>query len=439
MKESRKYGILVGGGPAPGINSVLSSVTIEATKRGHTVIGIYDGFQHLMHGEKRIEFLSIPKISRIHLHGGSILRTSRANPTKDERLLRNTVETLRDLQITHLITIGGDDTAFGASRVAEYASYTGHPLFHAHVPKTIDNDLPLPPGIPTFGFETARSEGARLVSTLYQDARTSGRWFVVVAMGRKTGHLALGIGKAAGATVTLIPEEFQGRSSLKLIVDIIAGSIIKRLASGRRHGVAIVAEGFLEAISQEELKALIRAEQFELDEYGHIRLAEINFSDIIKYVLKRRLEEFGVKITIVDQELGYELRCVDPNAYDIDYTRNLGFAAVDFLESGGTGAIISIQGDRIVPIPFKDLVDPQTGRIPVRYVDINSLSFRIAREYMIRLDRSDFEDPDNLRRLAAVCSITPERFRAEFEHVLDAGAPQEERQIAAHSEKSLSD
>lgn len=419
-KKPNKYGILVGGGPAPGINSVISSVTIEACKRGHTVIGIYEGFKNLMAGQTRIEFLTIPKISGIHRLGGSILKTSRANPTKNEADLRATVETLKDLGITHLVTIGGDDTLFSATTVAAYSKkYLDHDLAFCHVPKTIDNDLPLPAGIPTFGYETARSAGARLVSTYQSDARTTGRWFVVVAMGRKTGHLALGIGKSASATLTLIPEEFPGNITLKLVVDIIAGSIIKRLAHDRNYGVAVVAEGFLEFLQADELRALVTDHQsIEYDEHGHLRLSELNFSDVIKYVLHKRLEQLGIKTRINDQEIGYELRCVDPCAFDIDYTRNLGFGAVDFLESGGSNSMITIQGDRIVPMKFEETKDPETNKTRVRNVDINSLSFKIAREYMIRLDRDDLEDPDKLRKLAQLTTLAPEEFRREFAHVV---------------------
>lgn len=420
-KRPHKYGILVGGGPAPGINSVISSVTIEATKRGHTVIGIYEGFKNLMEGQTRIEFLTIPKISGIHRLGGSILRTSRANPTKKEADLRATVETLKDLGITHLVTIGGDDTLYSASTVAAYAKkYLDHDLAFAHVPKTIDNDLPLPAGIPTFGFETARSEGSRLVSRFMTDARTTGRWFVVVAMGRKTGHLALGIGKSASATLTLIPEEFKSQITLKLVVDTIAGSIIKRLAEGRNYGVAVVAEGFLEFLRAEELESLVTDHQkLEYDEHGHLRLSELNFSDVIKYVLYQRLRSLGIGTRVNDQEIGYELRCVDPCAFDIDYTRNLGFSAVDYLESGGTNAMITIQGDQIVPCRFEELKDPETGKTRVRMVDTQSLSFKIAREYMIRLDASDLEEPEKLRKLAQVCNLSPEDFRREFAHVVE--------------------
>jgi 6-phosphofructokinase len=418
IDKNKRYGILVGGGPAPGINSVISSVTLEALKRGHSVIGIYEGFRHLMAGKTEIEFLTIPKVTRIHRLGGSILRTSRANPTKKEEHLRNTVETLRDIGITHLVTIGGDDTLFSATKVAEYsAKFMNYDLRFCHVPKTIDNDLPLPTGVPTFGFETARSEGARMVHTYFSDARATLRWFLVVAMGRKTGHLALGIGKSASATLTLIPEEFED-ISLKKVVDTIAASVFKRRAIGTKHGVAIVAEGFLEFIKEDELKKLVTSHHnISYDEHGHLRLAELNFSDILKYALLKRLKEFGVEMRVVDQEIGYELRCVAPCAYDIEYTRNLGFGAVEFLENGNSAAMITIQEDQFVPMTFDELQDPETGKTRVRKVDINCLSYRIAREYMIRLEKKDLENEERLKKLASAAHCSPKEFKEQFAYV----------------------
>lgn len=424
-KKTHTYGILVGGGPAPGINSVISSVTIEATKRGHNVIGIYEGFKNLMAGDAKTEALTIPKVSRIHRLGGSILQTSRANPTKKEADLRATVEQIKKLGITHLVTIGGDDTLFSASSVAHYSKqHFDYELAFTHVPKTIDNDLPLPEGIPTFGFETARSEGARLVHTYFADARTTGRWFVVVAMGRKTGHLALGIGKSASATLTLIPEEFNNDVNLAKVVDTIVGCIIKRLAESRNYGVAVVAEGFLEFLKTEELQTLLTEHHsLEFDDHGHLRLSELNFPDILKFAINRRLKALGINVRINDQELGYELRCVDPCAFDIDYTRNLGFGAVEFLESGGSNAMITIQGERIVPLRFEDLKDPETGKTRIRMVDTHSLSFKIAREYMIRLNEEDFSDAEKLRKLAANTNISPSEFKEQFSYVVTADKP----------------
>jgi 6-phosphofructokinase len=200
------FGIAVGGGPAPGINGVIGAAATRALSLGHRVIGIYDGFSRIMEGDtSRVVDLSVAAVERIHLLGGSILHTSRANPTKKPEHLANVVKSLGALGIDHLITIGGDDTASSSNRIAAEA---GGKIRVVHVPKTIDNDLPLPEGVPTFGFETAREHGTAVIERLILDMQTTNRWFFVVMMGRSAGHLALGAGKAAGAPITLIPEEF---------------------------------------------------------------------------------------------------------------------------------------------------------------------------------------------------------------------------------------
>jgi 6-phosphofructokinase 1 len=414
--------IICGGGPAPGINSVISSATIEARNSGWDVYGIYDGFRHLAEGEKRVLPLTIDLVSRIHTDGGSLIRTSRYNPTKDERELRNVVDTLVEMGVTHLITIGGDDTAYTASRIAEHAERElGLTLAFAHVPKTIDNDLPLPEGIPTFGFETARALGAQLVSNLMEDARTTGRWFLCVAMGRVAGHLALGIGKSAGTTVTVIPEEFPpGKIPLRHLVDILMGSVIKRLAYGRGYGVAVIAEGMIEKIRLEDLEAV---DSLERDEHGHVRYAEINFSDVVKREMIRGLRELGLKLTINNKEIGYEVRCAPPNAFDVEYTRDLGYAAFSFLREGGTNAMVTIQDNRIVPIPFDDVMDPATKKTRIRRVNVESAPYRIAREYMIRLEPGDFANRSSLERLAVAVGMTPEGFRDRFGYLVAEGEP----------------
>jgi 6-phosphofructokinase len=417
-----RLGILVGGGPAPGINSVISAVTIEAITSGLEVIGIYDGFEHLMKGRTdMVRQLTIPDVSRIHFDGGSILRTSRANPTRTPEDLQNTVKALRELGIRYLVTIGGDDTAFSASEVVKAAGGT---IRVAHVPKTIDNDLPLPGGMPTFGFETARHVGTELVRNLMEDSRTTNRWYFVVAMGRKAGHLALGIGKAAGATITVIGEEFpKERITLAEVCDVLEGAILKRRVLGRKDGVAVIAEGIGEKLDPEEL-AKIPGVEVERDPHGHIRLGEIPLATILKREIQRRFKERGEKITIVDVTLGYELRCAPPIPFDIDYTRTLGYGAVKFLLSEPKddkvkeGGMVCLVGGRLEILPFDELRDPVTGRTKVRLVDINSEHYKVAREYMIRLEREDLENPEMLAKLAAAAKMTPEEFKKKFVHVV---------------------
>ena len=417
--DQKTLAIVCGGGPAPGINSVISSVTIEAKKSGWEVYGIYDGFSNLGKGEKKVTPLTIDAVSRIHSDGGSILRISRFNPTKSDESLRKVVDTLIELGVTHLVTIGGDDTAYAASRIADFAKNSlGLTINFVHVPKTIDNDLPLPEGIPTFGFETARSLGTQIVSNLMEDAKTTGRWYLVVAMGRVAGHLALGIGKSAGATLTLIPEEFPGKEKipLSLVVDIVTGSIVKRLASGRNYGVAVTAEGLIEKIRLEDLEA---ADCLEYDDHGHIRYAEINFSDVLKKELLVKLSGMGLKMTVNNKEVGYEVRCAPPNAFDIEYTRNLGYGAFEFLRDGGTNALITIQNNQIVPIPFDQIIDPVTKKTRIRMVNTQSIQYRIARQYMIRLEKKDFNPGIEFERLAVAAKMPPDEFRKQFQYVTD--------------------
>ncbi len=402
-------GIIVGGGPAPGINGVISSAAIEAINSGLKVVGIKDGFKRLFLGDKNAAVpLNIEDVSRIHIQGGSILRTSRDYPSRLKTGLKKMMTTLYDLNIRYLITIGGDGTSFMA-RLIERESMGRISI--VHVPKTIDNDLPIPGGMPTFGYETARHLGVELVKNLMEDARTMGRWYFVTTMGRYTGHLALGIGKAAGATVTLIPEEFpEKKLSFKKVADILEGSIIKRLCFGKDHGVAILAEGIAYKFN---LKELSKYEEVTKDEFGRVRLSEIQLGRVMKHFVKESLEKRGLKLTIVDKNIGYELRAADPIPFDIDYTRNLGYGAVRYLLSGGSGAMIVLYDGHLRPIPLKDLVDPQTDKTRLRAVSIKSEGYEVARKYMIRLERYDFSG-ERLKQLAKVANMSPQEFKKKF-------------------------
>ncbi len=406
--SSGKLAILVGGGPAPGINAVIGSATIKAINEGFEVVGIQDGFKWLVKRDtSHTRTMTINDVSRIHLHGGSVLGTARENPTKSEESMKAVVETLKSLGVTHLITIGGDDTALSSSTVAARSD-----IRTVHVPKTIDNDLPLPAHIPTFGFQSARHTGVELVQNLMEDARATRRWYVVVAMGRQAGHLALGIGKASGSTLTLIREEFESETvPFARICDILEGAIIKRRAMGRHYGVAVLAEGLIEKLDPAELKEL---EDVELDDHGHIRFAEVDLGRKVKVELEGRFKQRGIRMTISNKNVGYELRCCDPIPFDMAYCRELGNGAVRFLVGGGNGAMVSIQNGHLIPMLFADIRDPNTGRTAVRNVDVTSESYRVARQFMLRLDYTDFEDQGWVEKLAHAGNLSVEELESRF-------------------------
>jgi ATP-dependent phosphofructokinase / diphosphate-dependent phosphofructokinase len=418
----RRLGILVGGGPAPGINGVISAATIEAIEQGSEVFGFKDGFKWLVRGStEHFRKLTIEEVKGVHNRGGSILGTARTNPAKNQQDMARVLEVFRKFGLDALITIGGDDTAFSGSQVYQQA---GGSIRVAHVPKTIDNDLPLPASTPTFGFETARHFGTHIVRNIAEDARTTSRWYIIVSMGRAAGHLALGIGKAAAATLTLIPEEFVNRPvKLEQVCEIILGSIIKRLSMGANHGVAILAEGLIEAIGEQGLQSLTDSGQLgrygkiARDEHNHLRLGEIEFGRMIKDRLAQMLEEVGLSVGLVDKDLGYELRCADPIPFDAEYTRDLGYGAVKFLcneDSTRFGAIISFEGGKLRPMPFDEMINPKTGRMLPRKVNISSESYEVARNYMIRLETRDFEDAEKLAHMARIAKMSESAFRERF-------------------------
>ena len=419
MGQRDKLAILVGGGPAPGINAVIGAATIRACLEGVEVLGIEDGFEWIVQGiTDHARPLTIENTSRIHFRGGSYIGIARANPTTSPERLETTVQSLLRLGVDRLITIGGDDTAFSAMKLEEEARGR---IRIVHVPKTIDNDLDLPPHVDTFGYQTARHVGGEILKNLMVDAYTTSRWYFVIAMGRKAGHLALGIGKAAGATLTLIPEEFSLRPiRMATIVDTLIGAIFKRLADGRRDGVVVIAEGVVLAIDPSELSGIESAER---DAHGNIAISQVNFGDALRHAVQERLKSFHVKANIATKDIGYELRCADPIPFDMEYARDLGYCAAKLLLEGGTAAMVSMQAGQFVPVPFDELYDPETGRARVRMVDIRSARYGIARRYMIRLRRDDFEHPKELARIAAVSGLTAAEFRARFGHLADEEPP----------------
>jgi 6-phosphofructokinase 1 len=435
--QGGKLGILVGGGPAPGINGVIASLTIDAiSKHGMEVIGFQNGFRHLVEGStSHNRKLTLDDVAPYYMRGGSILGTSRVNPAKKEEDMQRVLKVFAELGLTALVTIGGDDTAFSASQVAKRVGPgaprgPGNPpmLRVCHVPKTIDNDLPLPEGTPTFGFETARHLGVMTTRALHADAKTTGRWYIIISMGRAAGHLAIGIGKASASTITIIPEEFRGAPvTLEGVCDLIIGAILKRRLAKKEYGVAVLAEGLIESIGERGLISALGGEDklklfgnLERDPHGHLRLGELEFGRMVKETLKKRLKEIGVKVDFIDKDLGYELRSADPIPFDLEYTRDLGFGALKFLSSELStqfGAIISFVAGRLMPLSFESMIVPETQRMRPRKVNVESESFQCARRYMIRLEPRDFTNNEQLNALARLTNLSPEQFRERFEKI----------------------
>jgi ATP-dependent phosphofructokinase / diphosphate-dependent phosphofructokinase len=365
MKES--IAILCAGGPAPGINTVISSVTKIFLNYGYNVIGIHGGYKSLLAEVPDVQNLDFIFADDIFTRGGSALRMSRYKP-KDSEFSTTFFE---KNNVKLLVTIGGDDTASTANRLSKFLSANNLKVSNIHVPKTIDNDLPLPEGYPTFGYHSAKEEGVRLSTTIYEDARTSGTWFVVSAMGREAGHLAFGIGTACHLPMIIIPEMFnKTKISFDKITKLIISSIVKRRILGLDYGVAIVSEGVFHFMSEEEI--IQTGINFTFDDHGHPELGNVSKSHIFNLLVQQRAKELNLKVKSRPNELGYELRCCRPIAYDLTYATTLGLGVYKLFSKGITGCMVtSERGGEITPLYLKDVED-ENGKVRPRLVNINS-------------------------------------------------------------------
>lgn len=385
MKES--IAILCGGGPAPGINSVISTVALVFLRTGYRVVGIHEGYKGLFAENPKIQEIDFQFADDIHKRGGSALQMSRHKPTDDEFNTRFFVEN----NVALLVTIGGDDTASTANRISKYLRAHDVSIQNIHVPKTIDNDLPLPVGIPTFGYQSAKQEGVRIAKTIYEDARTSGNWFVVSAMGREAGHLAFGIGAACQYPMIVIPEMFNKVNvTLDRITNLLISAILKRKITGIEYGASIVSEGVFHFMSDDEINN--SGITFTYDDHGHPELGNVSKAHIFNILLQNKLKKIGLKVKSRPVELGYELRCVQPVAYDLLYCRMLGIGVKKLYEEGRTGCMVTADHDgNIAPLYLDDVTD-EHGKVKPRLVDMNAEKTKLVIEYGLQfIEPGDYE------------------------------------------------
>ena len=364
MKES--IVILAGGGPAPGINTVISTVAKTFLKDGYRVLGLNEGYKNLFKLNPDVVEMDFLYADAILKQGGSALKMSRYKPKNEEF---NTEFFIKN-NIKLLVTIGGDDTASTANRISKFLASSGFPIQNIHVPKTIDNDLPLPEGSPTFGYYSAKDAAVHLVQTIYEDARTSGNWFVVSAMGREAGHLAFGMTSACHCPMVVIPEMFNNAEvTFDAIIKLVVSSIVKRKLLGVNYGVVIISEGVFHFMSDEEIEKSGVA--FTYDEHGHPELGNVSKAHIFNLLLQQRLKTLGINVKSRPVEIGYGIRCVEPNGYDLTYCSLLGYGVKKLFDKGVSGAMVTTNPKgEIMPLYLKDVED-ENGKIKPRLVNLN--------------------------------------------------------------------
>ena len=403
MKEA--VAICCGGGPAPGMNTVVGSVAKIFLRNGYRVIGLHGGYSGLFSAEPNMIDIDFLFADDIFNRGGSALKMSRFKP-KDSDFENNfNLDLFKDNNIKLLVTVGGDDTASTANRIAKFIKAKGYDMKNIHVPKTIDNDLPLPDHTPTFGYQSAKEAGVAICNTVYEDARTSENWFIVSAMGRSAGHLAAGIGGACHYPMLVIPEMFNKTEiTIDKIVNLVISCMIKRKIIGVPYGAAIVSEGVFHALSDEEIKN--SGINFTYDDHGHPELGKVSKAHIFNEMIENKIRTINLSVKSRPVEVGYEVRCVRPIGYDLVYCSLLGIGVYDLYKQGATGCMVYVGASgEASPLYLEDLQGPD-GKIPPRLVDIeghgattlikNNLQFiepsdyEAAKEYVDDPEEYDF-------------------------------------------------
>ena len=365
------------GGPTSVINASAAGVFIEGLNSelitevygaAHGIRGILNEEMYDISKEDMEELLLLKNTPSSAL--GSVrykLKDASVDDTDYKRLL----EVFKKYNVRYFFYNGGNDSMDTCNKISKYMAKSGYEMNVIGVPKTIDNDLPLPAGSPTFGYQSAKEGGTVIGRAVYNDARTSANWFVVAAMGRSAGHLAFGIGSACHYPMIVIPEMFNKTTiTVEKIVNLVVSSIIKRKLMGIEYGVAMISEGVFHSLSDEEIAK--SGVHFSYDDHGHPELGKVSKAHIFNEMLEKKLVELGLKVKSRPVEIGYEVRCQTPIAYDLVYCSQLGMGVYKLFSEGKTGCMVYISQDGYVsPLYLKDLQN-EAGKIPPRLVDINS-------------------------------------------------------------------
>ncbi|PCJ96059.1 MAG: 6-phosphofructokinase [Flavobacteriaceae bacterium] len=386
MSKSKSVLIICGGGPAPGINSVISTVAKAFLKDGYRVLGLHEGFKGIFNNHPRIKEFDFDHADRIFSRGGSTLIMSRFKP-RNEKLNTNL---FLENKVKLLVSIGGDDTASTANRITDYLQKENIFISNIHVPKTIDNDLPLPDRNPTFGFHSAKDEGVRIGNTIYEDARTSQNWFVMSAMGRSAGHLAFGIATSCHFPMMVIPEMFNNTGiTLDKVVRLVISSIIKRKIENIQYGVAMISEGVFHSMPKSELDKI--GINFTYDDHGHPELGNVSKSHIFNMLIQKKITGLGIDLKSRPVELGYELRCCRPIGFDLTLCTLLGLGVKKLFDEGVSGCMVTANSrGEITPLFLSDIQD-EKGRIRPRLVDIDSEFASLCFQNLDYLSEGDYK------------------------------------------------
>jgi phosphofructokinase-like protein len=324
-----KIGMLTGGGDCPGLNAVIRAVVRKGIFHYHDeFVGFMEGWRGLI--ENQSMPLNLDAVGGILPRGGTILRTSRTNPSKRPDGFDRCMATIAAHKLDALVAIGGDDTLSVAQKLHEKGVQV------VGVPKTIDNDLG---GTDyTFGFDTACNIVCEAIDRVHTTAEAHNRVMVVEVMGRDAGWIALYSGIAGGADVILIPER-------PFDVDMVAESIRQRHERGRYFSIIVVAEGAKFATGS----GAAVAQDMGKDEFGHAKLGGV--ANILAREIEARTK-FETRAVV----LGHIQRGGSPTAFDRVLATRYGLGAIDMVHRGEFGCMAALRSNKIVAVTLKEAI-----------------------------------------------------------------------------------
>ena len=324
----KRFGVLTGGGDAPGLNAVIRAIVVTACSNDMEVLGIRRGWAGLLDGgEPRPPTLA--DVEDIHRTGGTILGSSRTNPEKHPGGVEQVLRNLAGHDCDALVAIGGDDTLGVAQKLYEGG------LKIVGVPKTIDNDLSATDY--TFGFDTAVNIATEAIDRLHTTAKSHDRVIVVEIMGRYSGWLTFNSGMAGGAHVILLPEE-------KFDIDEVCDVVKKRGEAGHNYTIIAVSEG----ATPSETRDFITQDD-KVDEFGHVKLGGI--AQRLARVIEEKTGQESRSVV-----LGHVQRGGAPTAFDRVTGTRLGVKAAQLIAEGNFGQMASLRGSEIKAVPIAEAV-----------------------------------------------------------------------------------
>ena len=434
-------GVILSGGQAPGGHNVISGLFdgIKKIHRDSRLFGFLMGPGGLV-DHKYIE-LTAPIIDEYRNTGGFDIIGSGRTKLEHKDQFDKGLEILKELGITALVIIGGDDSNTNAAILAEYYKAINAGVQVIGCPKTIDGDLKNDVIETSFGFDTATKVYSEVIGNIQRDCNSAKKyWHFIKLMGRSASHIALECALQTQPNICLISEEIEERGmSLDEIVKYIGDIVIARAVDGNNFGTVLVPEGLIEFIpeykrliselnellgankdkvkdmNEEELTAFIlgnlaaenvaalkklpeevsRQLMLDRDPHGNVQVSLIETEKLLSglvadYVAKSEAFKAAKgKFSSLHHFFGYEGRCADPSTFDADYCYSLGYNATALINAGVTGYMSSI----------RNLVKPAVqwipGGIPITMMmnveRRNAEDKPVIQKALVRLDGKPFQ------------------------------------------------